>query len=409
MKSLFSISPQPLRARPRPLRDAVLAVLSEPSEDVATRLASFSERDWQADLQWLDSSGLALYLLARLTELNLTTQIPPAILNRLRQNLRDNTERNAGLFAEAAHINERFASEGLLFANLKGFTLSPESVPDRALRCQLDLDFLILTEDAAQAAHQLEDMGYQLDCISGDTWEFKAGASSVASMKDLYKPRPQRAVELHLASAEGLLARAQMRRYEGIDFPVLAPADLFLAQALHLFKHVASAFTRAAWLLEFHRHLRARAHDDAFWAEVQLLLAQHPTAARAIALVSLLAGELFGAVPTRLVAPDLSAAVQLWVRLYGRAAILADFPGTKLYRLLEAELNPASTATRTIRLSAPPMITQAQPGERLANRVSRYRTQAAYILFRMRFHCVEGLRYNLESTRFRRHLAGLSR
>ncbi|ADW67659.1 nucleotidyltransferase domain-containing protein [Granulicella tundricola] len=400
------------------LREAVLAAFSQPPYVVAEQLSGFSEREWKSNLKWLDTSGLALYLLGHLQELGVGEVLPTKIVLRLRRNLIDNRARNSGLLTETAEINVALQREGVLFANLKGVTLSPDAVPDPALRCQLDQDFLVSAEQADTAAHVLERSGYMLHCVSGDTWEFKAGASSVAHIRDLYKAKPQRSAELHLAPADGLLGRVQLRSFHGTAFPVLSPVDLYIEQAMHLFGHVCSPFTRTSWLLEYRRHMLARGDDEMFWEELEGRIADEPKAALALGLVTLLAVETFGDVPpkalSRLIASEVAPAVQLWVRLYGQRLLVADFPGTKLYLLLEDELQPSSARaaakgrSRLIPSQRPLNITQAEPEESVLSRLRRSRSQTSYILFRLRFHCVEGIRYVLESSRFKRLLTGLA-
>ncbi len=403
--------------KPPALRLAVLAAFTQTPAELAASLCRFNARDWQDHLPWLDASGLALYLLARLQSLDRQRLLPTPIQRRLQQNLVDNRTRNAELLAETAQINHGLQREDVLFANLKGITLTPESVPDPALRCQLDLDFLVLAEHAGKAQRVLERMGYTLDCISGDTWEFKAGHAQVAHLRDLYKSKPQRCAELHLTDADTVLSRLHIRTYAQTSFPVLSPADLYLAQALHLFKHLCSSFMRAAWLLELHTHTQTRHADEVFWAKLAGLLNDRPQERLALGVVTLLIEQSFGNVappPLALMLHNaVPHAVRIWIGLYGQQALLADFPGTKLYLLLERELHPrnAAAARRHAALvptKTPRMITQGHRGETMRSRLRRYRTQLAYLVFRLRFHCVEGLRYMVESPRFRRILTGTS-
>jgi hypothetical protein len=377
-------------------------------------LARFTELEWRRNLAWLDTSGLALYLLDHLRQLGCETLLPPAILKRLQQNLNDNTAKNAALLAEAERVNRGFEREGVSFAHLKGITLTPDSVPDPALRLQLDLDLLVDAHDADKAARVLEAMGYARACISGDTWEFKAGGAEIPSFQDLYKVKPQRVVELHLVPAQGLLERVERRAFGSMEMPVLAPADLYLQQALHLFKHLGSSFTRAAWVLEYRRHMQTRLDDVFFWRQLEELVRDQPQARVALAAVSLLVVEIFGdRVPgflAQLIASNLSASVQLWIRRYGRSALLADFPGTKLYLILQAELNPSNRRLRAglLPLAPPPMVTLGHRGEGLRSRLRRGWIQCGYMGSRMRFHGVEGVRYLLELFRFRRLVAARS-
>ena len=105
----------------------------------------------------------------------------------------------------------------------------------------------------------------------------------------------------------------------------------------------------------------------------------------------------------------LPPAARLWIDLYGDATVLASFPGSKLHLLLQKEMKAAGVpAKRSLRQALlpsrwPPAIELGTPDERLAVRIRRYRRQLQFILFRLRFHTCEGLRYLWESIRWRQH------
>ena len=86
---------------------------------------------------------MALYFLDRVESLHIENALPAATLERLRGNLADNRQRSSTMLVEFASLNQSFQRAGLVYANLKGFSLSPESCPRPELRCQLDFDFLI--------------------------------------------------------------------------------------------------------------------------------------------------------------------------------------------------------------------------------------------------------------------------
>jgi hypothetical protein len=399
------------------LRSAILASFAQNAEDVAASLSRFAERSWRRELKWLDVSGLALYLFDHLRDLGREEMLPSAILARLQWNLADNRIRTAAMLAEALGINRGLERAGVSYANLKGVTLSPESVPDPSLRLQLDLDLLILESDADKARGVLEGMGYALHCKSGRTWEFKAGGSELPSLKDLYKAKPQRAVELHLAPASGLLERVVRREFMHVELPALSPVDIYLRQAEHLFKHLCGASTRAAWVLEARRHMLARAADDAFWHSVRDRLQGEPQLALPVSVVALLVEEIFGDVlPTylnRAIEENVSPGVRVWVERYGRRVLLSGAYGTKHYLLLLEALPECARRERAglgrmlVPLRLPPMIAHGFAGETVRSRMRRYWIQLGFILDRLLFHFVEGLRYLLESVRFRRLLAGV--
>lgn len=405
------------------MREAALLVFCDPLPGQCVRLELLSAKEWRSLLWWLDTSGLALYFLARIIELQLCDVLPLTVLARLQQNLIDNTERTRGLIEESLEIHRDFQDADFSYATLKGFSLSPHSVPRPELRSQLDLDFLIAEKSAPEARRILERRGYHLHAISGRSWEFKTSDNPAISLKDLYKNMPHRCVELHvetnLQGQPSLLARTEQRDFHGIRMPVLSPVDLFLGQGLHLYKHVCSEFSRTAHLLEFRRHVLARREDEAFWRELQPIAENSPRAALGLGVVTLLITRIMGDFApesfTRWTVHRLPKSARLWVELYGSGAAFASFPGNKLHLLLQTELESAGVPVkRTLRqvllpLRLPPPITQSSVNDSLPMRIRRHRTQLRFILFRLRFHVVEGLRYTWESLHWRYRVNRLTR
>jgi hypothetical protein len=402
---------------------AVLLSFCDPLPHQFRRLLPLSGREWRRLLYWLDISGLALYFLDRLAELQSDAVLPPVIGERLRQNLTDNTRRTHSMIADSVSIQREFLEAGLSYATLKGFSLCPTSVPRPELRHQFDLDFLVAEKSAFDARRILERRGYHLYAISGKSWEFKMNETPGTSMDDLYKDSTGRAVELHIeadGSDQGSrLNRVGEREFYGISMPVLSPIDLFLGQGLHAFKDVCSAFSRTAHLLEFRRHVLARHDDDAFWREFQLAAGNDRRASLGLGVVIYLIGYVMGefapAALTSWTVDALPLSVQLWVHLYGHRTVLGKDPGSKLYLLLQHELESAGLPAKRSLKSAlipsrlPPFIIQALPNEELSIRIARYRLQLRFILSRLRFHVVEGLRYMWESHRWRQHVSRLTR
>src|SRR5665213_1756475 len=107
--------------------------------------------------------------------------LPPGVLTRLKQNLRDNVERTRGMIAESVALQQEFQKACLSYATLKGFSLCPSSVPKPELRHQFDLDFLIAEKNVFEARGILERRGYRLYAISGRSWEFKINEKLVIS------------------------------------------------------------------------------------------------------------------------------------------------------------------------------------------------------------------------------------
>lgn len=400
------------------MREAVLLTFCDQLPEQCMRLKNLSEREWRRLLIWLDISGLALYFLDRMGELQLCNMLPPSVLARLEQNLRDNVERTRGMIAESVAIQQEFQKACLSYATLKGFSLCPSSAPKPELRHQFDLDFLIAEKSVTKARQILERRGYRLYAISGRSWEFKINEKPVISLVDLYKDLPGRSVELHIEADmpghSSLLERVERREFHGIDMPVLSPVDLFLGQGLHAYKHVCSEFSRTAHLLEFRRHVLVRRDEDTFWDELRSTAEENPRASLGLGVVTLLITRVMGDFAPEAFAnwtvDRLPRSARLWVKLYGRRAVFENFPGSKLYLLLQRGLESAGVpAKRSLRqtllpLRLPPAVIRASADETLRVRIRRYRMQLHFIISRLRFHIVEGLRYTWESYHWRRHM-----
>ena len=393
------------------MRHAVLLTFCDPPPANCSLIQHISHKDWKKLLLWLDTSGLALYFLDRMLELGRSEMLPSSVLERLQQNLNDNIARTQRIAAESSAVNREFQYSHLTYATLKGFSLWPLSVPKPWLRSQLDLDFLVEKDHLSMARQILEQRGYYLHAISDNTWEFKTIHAPGRSVRDLYKPLPLHCVELHAEtndqSRTSVLARRHELDFNGVAIPVLSHSDLFLEQGLHLFKHVASEFLRTAHLVEFYRHVLARYHDDLFWKDVQTAAEDNPRAASALGVITVLTTQVMGNFApealTSWTVHHVPARVSSWVRLYGCKSVLASFPGSKLYLLLqgafEGEDIPARRSLRRslLPLSLPPAISHAPPHEKLSKRISRYSTQARFVCFRLWFHLFEGFRYLCES------------
>jgi hypothetical protein len=410
-------------SREQRIREAVLLIFCDPLPAECSRLQDLSPREWSRLLIWLDISGLALYFLDRMAELHLCSTLPSRVLARLKQNLLDNTERTRGMIAESLAIQQTFQQAELSYATLKGFSFCPESVPKPELRHQFDLDFLVTDKSAPLARQILERRGYRLYAISGRSWEFKVNETPGVPLKDVYKDLPGRSVELHveadLPGHASVLERVEWREFHGIGTPVLPQVDLFLGQALHVYKHVSSEFSRTAHLLEFRRHVLARRKDEMFWHELRSAAEENSRTSLALGVVTFLITSVMGDfAPEALMnwtVDRLPRAARLWVEMYGREVVLGDFPGSKLYLLLQRELEatgvPAMRPLREALLPShlPPLVVRHSANETLGNRARRYRFQLQFILSRLRFHIVEGLRYTRESHRWRQrmnHLVG---
>jgi hypothetical protein len=397
-------------------RLALLLTFCDPMPRQCLQMLALSMTEWERLLRWLDLSGLALYFLNRLVELDLCDLLPTAVFNRLYLNLIDNTQRTRGMVSESIAIQKKFLKAGLSYANLKGLSLCPNSVSKPELRCQFDLDFLVAEESAPEARRILERRGYRLYAISGRSWEFKLNERPGIALKDIYRDLRSHAVELHLEPSVrrslSTLERLEWRELHGLTMPVLSPIDLFLGQGLHVFKHLCGESTRTAHLLEFRQHVLSRRDDDSFWSELQVLARDNPRASEGLGVVILLItcvmGDFAPKALTGWTVDCLSRPVRLWVETYGHRVALGNFPGTKLYLLLRKELESATLPEKPYPRRAlfpsrlPPPVIRAFPNEALPVRIRRYSMYLQLVLDRLHFHVVEGFRFALESRRWQR-------
>ncbi|WP_156785092.1 SLBB domain-containing protein [Terriglobus roseus] len=395
-------------------RLALLNAICDPAKNMGT-LLTWEPRRWKQHLRWLDVGGIALSLHDAMAQQGAETFLPAEIQSRWQRNLRDNVQRMKELATESCAIHSAFQRGHVCYATLKGFSLVPLSVPRMELRSQIDLDFLVAEDDILQAKQLLEVRGYHLRAVSGRSWEFKANESAVLGWRDQYQPIAARIVELHVEArdaAHPLLPRIRWERFQDVDMPVLHPADLYLGQGLHLFKHIHSEFFRVAHLLEFRRHTVAREHERNFFDDVRHAADDHPRAVQGLAVAIAVAESATGSfAPNALrswTTDQMSSGVRRWVQEYGARAAAATFPGSKNYLLLQRELEAASvTSRRTVRQSLlpralPPVIIAPREQEPLRETYLRYRLQIWFLFFRARFHLVEGLHYLYESWRWNR-------
>jgi len=409
----------------RRLAEAVIASFRDDRAEILRgRFASFDERSWLSSKDWLDTSGLALYFLARAKTLGIESVIPAQMLRCLEQNHVDNQARTEDMFDEFVNVNTEFQRAELSYANLKGFTFAPRSYPDPTCRYQHDLDFLVSPRDAEKCRQALKRQGYRLAAISGDTWEFKAGSPEVSSLRDLYKPRLHRSLEVHFLSEKerreskhrgDALSRLQLQIWNGFEFPALSECDKFLAQALHLFKHFQTEWTRTAWMLEYATCIRSHRDDEVFWHEVIAAIAAAPETKIAIGVATLITSRTFGVVaPAGFLSctvDELPTRVRLWVDRYEDEVAFIEYPGSKLYLLLQDVLSqncpdwPSQRRRKLLPLRPPPTIISVSRSDGLRPLIRAAFAQFGFIWIRMRFHVAQGLRYKIEAARWKRFVA----
>jgi hypothetical protein len=408
----------------RRLAKAIVASFQEFSEDTHyAHLSAFDRRAWIGTYRWLDASGLALYFLARIRHLNIEGAIPMEVLQRLEENAADNRIRSATMFEEFVRINKAFQGAALSYVNLKGFTLVPDACPHADLRCQFDLDFAVAHKDLVRCEEVLKQEGYWLAGFGNHVREFKAGGGRLPAVRDLYKANPQRALEIHSTNSithhganshEDEVLLTQSCVWNGAKFPVLSKCDKFIGLAFHLFKHLRSEWTRVSWILEYTSYIRFNREDEALWVEVDERVMKNPELKVAVGAATFIANQTFGIsyLPSVLVrvSEDLQVPVRLWIKRYGPEVVLAQFPGTKLYLLLQGildqnKIHGATAGGKLLPLHLPSRVVHPLPEERWLQRFERGITEFRYGCFRLWFHVGKGFVYMLEALRWKRCIA----
>ncbi len=379
--------------RANSLQRSILAtVAAAPGSAIREELAQFRLRDWQRLGSWLHASGLALYFLDVLRRRAMCDVVPVPTYQSLEQNQRDNCERTVALVADFVLLNTEFMNARLDFLNVKGFSLGSAYCEAPTLRSQFDLDFLLCREQATQCEAVMRRLGYVTEAKTPAVLEFRSGSASYPKLRDFYKPRSQKLVEVHLRDADEMQSVPRANGVIGeFVFPTLSRERMFVEQALHLTKHLRHEWTRASWMLELRNAIRTESSCAAFWQAVQNQCEAH--AVSRLVGVALAATEAVfpSSVPLELGAwgaKQMDKSVAQWIERYALRVVTAQFPGTKLYVLLNDALAGNRQAVgRRQRVLVPLRL----PGV-IKSRHASARAKLGYLWVRSKFHVREGVR-----------------
>jgi hypothetical protein len=391
-------------------------------------LRNFGPRDWEASLNWLNLSGIALVFWDRLQKLGAEDAVPRQVGACLAANLADHRLRIAAMTQEFDSLNRQFERAGIEYAAWKGFALVPAYCPDACLRPIYDYDYLISEDAWAPAQEVLQASGYARKPDRGTPHSVNFTPPNLPSRLSLlqgglYTATLPRKVELHLRLwdedafrislrvPERPLDRRLRRTWQTLCFYSLAEEDAFVFQTLHTFQHILHNWCRLGWLWEIAYFLQHRSTDASFWKKLYAHLEASEPLTQVVALVISLAASLFHAALPAPIKNQMLGAMRgqaaLWVERYGLRSALDNFSENKYSLFLYREFVRDETAWRDIRRSR--LLPRHRP-----NRVAGAATPATstllpeswkqgwYVVQRLIHHAVRGAGYVWESVRWER-------
>jgi Uncharacterised nucleotidyltransferase len=391
-------------------------------------LRRFSQREWEASLEWLHLSGIALTFWDRLQNLGAEDVVPASVRSGLAANLSEHRVRIAAMAQEFDSLNRQFERAGIAYAIWKGFALIPEFSPDACLRPTYDYDYLVSAETHALAQQLLLDAGYvrKRNEVAAHHLTFALPAHDSDSWKmpeSLYTGTFPRKVELHqrlwfdqafnipLQIPERVLDRKVRRTWQGVKFYSLGQEDALLFQVLHAFQHILHNWCRLGWLWEIAHFLEHRSRDSPFWNRFYTHLEGNKQLAEIVSMVFMLASALFHAplpaFTNWMVRGAMRGQVAIWVEQYGLDSALDNFSKNKYTLFLYREFVRDQATWRKIQRSR--LLPLRRPNRvKVAGNASRSNPlptiwkQGWYVMQRLAHHSLSGAAYLWESVRWKR-------
>jgi len=334
---------------PHEVRSLLRALqLSNPD---STSLQKLSEKEWTSLLDFCDIAHLTLTL-AQLS----MKGFPHWVVERLKTNLADNALRFGRVKATYREAAEALNQAGVEHVVIKGFTQSPDYVPDPRLRRQSDIDIFCLPESIAAANGALQAIGYNLSDAkmsyamadhdvtlvrSGD-WHWKG---------NLFDPEMPLGIELHFCLWNERVSRIRvpdthlfwqrrtMREVDGLSFSCLSSLDHLAYLTLHILRNIFLGDWVVHHVLELASFLHSRADDESFW---QSWVENHSPSLRSFeAIVFYYARAWFNCRLHPLAAREidrLPATRQSWLRCFAGSALELMFDQNKDFLWLQLSL-----------------------------------------------------------------------
>lgn len=407
-----------------PFRKAIVAFLA--THD-SSAIDSFSVGDWARQFHWLDRSGLALPLAARLFESDALSQLPASVFRALNIRLRDNEARMKSMLEQFGEIQNELATSRIEFCCLKGFSLIPEICGFIRERHQVDFDLLIDPCDTRRAVDAVKPLGYTQarDTGSGEIRLIRVWKKHLTADSWLYDMSEGPALEFHtrlwepetnlvdFAIPNGCMNRIEMRTIAGIAVPRLSPAWQFVSLVLHIFRHLVDSWVRLLSLYEVSVFLHLHQCEHDLWKEVGEILASDTRLSSACALVVELVKREF-----RIKLPQsldefcrlyLTAESAFWCEEFSQSWLYADPPGTKLSLLMQKQFSESEDAWRAYLLQrlfprkTPPSLSDDVSTEVRQDTSYRF-DEAVYRIQRFGYHLACNWQYLCAAARWKRFM-----
>ena len=224
-------------------------------------------------------------------------EVPPDLLNRLKEQYQGNAARNLFLLGELEGVLRTLDEDGVTAIPYKGPALAVAGYGDLSLRRFVDLDVIVRRDDVERAIGALTRLGYRAEPVVSPLQQ----AFLIRTQHDLaFKREAGRLiVELHWEvaprrfaaelTAEDLWRHATRRAIGGSQVLALSPEDTLHSLCVHGSKHL---WERLAWVCDIAEWLAS--HPELKWGE--LLARAERTGQQRMLFVGLqLAAELLDA------------------------------------------------------------------------------------------------------------------
>jgi len=227
-----------------------------------------SDFDWKRILQLAEHHGVtpALYSALRHSE-----NVPPAVLDQLRERYEQNVRKNLKFAGELFRILDCLRANAIPAIPLKGLVLAEILFGDLAQRELSDLDVLVRPEDVARAKRALHSVGYVAQSQGSEVEERAYLATGYEYTFDGPAGRNLLEVQWNILprfyaiefNCPGFFERAVPVEVAGRGMRTLCAEDLLLTLCVHAAKH---AWARLCWLRDIAGTIESQPLD---WEKVR--------------------------------------------------------------------------------------------------------------------------------------------